>query len=260
MRRITAACACHTGFRRHNNEDNFYFAGKCLPKENDGLGEILTCAVPLDQPVCFGVFDGMGGEANGEEAAHLAALAMGERMETGKPVLPGALLDVCQVANRRICQAAGGNGGRMGSTAVLLGVCREGAYVVNVGDSRAFLWRGGALRQLSVDHTDQFLLARQKEPRRKPRLTQHLGIEPEEMVIEPAVAELSARTGDVFLLCSDGLTDMVSENEICGVLRRMSAVKAGTEDLLDLALGRGGRDNVTVILCRLEEDRPTDRT
>ena len=91
-----------------------------------------------------------------------------------------------------------------------------------------------------MDHTDQFLLARQKEPRRKPRLTQHLGIEPEEMVIEPAVAELSARTGDVFLLCSDGLTDMVSENEICGVLRRMSAVKAGTEDLLDLALGRGG--------------------
>ena len=107
MRRITAACACHTGFRRHNNEDNFYFAGKCLPKENDGLGEILTCVVPLDQPVCFGVFDGMGGEANGEEAAHLAALAMGERMETGKPVLPGALLDVCQVANRRICRAAG---------------------------------------------------------------------------------------------------------------------------------------------------------
>lgn len=147
----------------------------------------------------------------------------------------------------------------MGSTAVLLGVCREGAYVVNVGDSRAFLWRGGALRQLSVDHTDQFLLARQKEPRRKPRLTQPLGIEPEEMVIESAVAELSARTGDVFLLCSDGLTDMVSENEICGVLRRMSAVKAGTEDLLDLALGRGGRDNVTVILCRLEEDRLADR-
>ena len=64
MRRITAACACHTGFRRHNNEDNFYFAGKCLPKENDGLGEILTCAVPLDQSVCFGVFDGMGGEVN----------------------------------------------------------------------------------------------------------------------------------------------------------------------------------------------------
>ena len=248
-----------SNIRRHNNEDNFYFAGKRLPKENDGLGEILTCAVPLDQPVCFGVFDGMGGEANGEEAAHLAALAVGERMETGKPVLPGALLDICQVANRRICRAAGGNGGRMGSTAVLLGVCREGAYVVNVGDSRAFLWRGGALRQLSVDHTDQFLLARQKEPRRKPRLTQHLGIEPEEMVIEPAVAELSARTGDVFLLCSDGLTDMVSENEICGVLRPMSAVKAGTEDLLDLALGRGGRDNVTVILCRLEEDRLADR-
>ena len=110
MRRITAACACHTGFRRHNNEDNFYFAGKCLPKENDGLGEILTCAVPLDQPVCFGVFDGMGGEANGEEAAHLAALAMGSVWKRGNPSCPGR----CWTSAR---WQTGGSAGRQEGTA-----------------------------------------------------------------------------------------------------------------------------------------------
>ena len=250
MYRITAACACHVGRRRENNEDNFCFDGAMLPQENRGLAELLTCSRDLRTPAFFGVFDGMGGEAHGEEAAFLAARTMKERLERGAVPLPEGLLQICRDANGSICRAARKRqAGMMGSTAVLLAADRGRAYLANVGDSRAFLWRRGTLRQLSVDHTDAALLAGQGASRRKPRLTQHLGIEPAEMVIEPAALSLGLRRGDVFLLCSDGLTDMVEEREIAAVLRGTPAPAEAAEALLDRALQNGGRDNITLVLC-----------
>ena len=251
MERAEAACGCRIGKVRGNNEDNFCFCRKLLPPENRGLPGILTWSGELDGPVCFGVFDGMGGAAWGERAAYLAARTMSEAPE--RPAeLPEALLAICREANLAICREARRRGaGCMGSTAVLLGLDGDAAHLVNVGDSRGYLWRAGALRQISVDHTDRFLLAGQAPLRHRPRLTQHLGIEPSEMILEPHTAEIALKRGDVFLLCSDGLTDMVDGTEIARLLRAAAPVSDRLESLLHCALARGGRDNVTAVLCEV---------
>ena len=248
---IVAACGCNIGKVRVKNEDNFYFGQRFLPKANTGLPGIIDYQSELIQPVCFGVFDGMGGETFGEEASFLAAQTMDKHLKM-KFELPNSLLDICAEANREVCLAARKHSiGLMGSTAVLIGLKNEIAYLVNIGDSRAFLYRAGKIRQISVDHTDQFLFPAHGIHNRKPRLTQHLGIEPEEMLIEPYVTEIQLQDEDIFLLCSDGLTDMLDESDIKDILQDNSTVTAQTEMLIQKALHNGGRDNITAILCKI---------
>ena len=140
----------------------------------------------------------------------------------------------------------------MGSTAVLLGLWGKTAYIANIGDSRALLYRQGVLQQISKDHTDQFLLDLHGINNRKPRLTQHLGIEPEEMVIEPYLTEVVIQPGDLFLLCTDGLTDMIAVDEITHTLQKNIDVMETVAALINRAMDYGGRDNATVMLCRVE--------
>lgn len=157
--------------------------------------------------------------------------------------------------NGAVCaRAAELDSGRMGSTAVLLYLNAREAWVCNVGDSRAFLLRDGELRQLSVDHTDAGLLAAQGVRGRKPALTQHLGIRPEEMVLEPHFFREKLRPGDWYLLCSDGLTDMVSEEEIRSAAETAPDAGQCVRKLTEAALENGGRDNVTVIAVRIIPD------
>lgn len=252
---VTAACGCNIGKVRGNNEDNFYFDHSFLPQENHGLESVKAFTGTLERPVCFGVFDGMGGEAYGEVAAYLAVSAMHETLQRGID-LPDSLLSVCTNANKRICKTARRQKvGMMGTTAVLLGLKETAAYLVNIGDSRAYLYRAGKLRQISVDHTDQALLASQDIPRRKPRLTQHLGIEPEDMLIEPYETKLEIQNGDLLLLCSDGLTDMVCQDEMIDILNENSDVESSVESLINCALSNGGKDNITVVLCKITEKK-----
>lgn len=244
---FSAACGCDRGLIRRRNEDNFYFNGYILPCENEGLDSVMTQTGTSNQPVLFGIFDGMGGESFGNEAAYLAADVMSKRLST-KPKLPEALVDVCMNANYAICRAAQKHGGEtMGATAVLLGLEGENAYLVNIGDSRAFLYRNGGLTQISVDHTEQLPYLWKDKPKYKPRLTQHLGIKPEDMVIEPYATEIRIESGDLFLLCSDGLTDMVNEDEICLLIREDENIVELTERLLDRAVYYGGKDNITIV-------------
>ena len=144
--------------------------------------------------------------------------------------------------------------GVMGSTAVLLGLRGKTAYIANIGDSRALLYREGVLQKISKDHTDQFLLDLYGIKNRKPRLTQHLGIDPEEMVIEPYLAEIVIQPGDLFLLCTDGLTDMVAVDEITRMLQKNIDVIETVAALINRAMDYGGLDNATVMLCRLEQE------
>ena len=106
--------------------------------------------------------------------------------------------------------------------------------------------------QISVDHTDQFLFTEPGMAKRKPRLTQHLGIEPEEMLIEPYRTEMSIQPGDLFLLCSDGLTDMVPEKEIKDMIDVGSEVVDIAEMLINQAMNHGGKDNITILICAIK--------
>ena len=252
--RLKMACGCHRGYRRLNNEDNFYCADMILPQENDGLDSILTNNTEMmsDQRrlVSVGVFDGMGGEANGQEAAYCAASAYRKqmiRMSSEHILAVDFLTSSMECMNRSVFLRANTYKCRMGTTAVLLLFDNNIVYSCNVGDSRSYALRENRLTQMSKDHTDAEILEKYKNIKRTPSLTQYIGMDPEEMRIEPYLVGAELKYGDQFLLCSDGLTDMVPEMEIKEIMYSSSSPEMCVNRLLNAALKNGGRDNVTVI-------------
>ena len=249
---IFAACGCSMGKIRANNEDNFYFNGEILPADNCALSEVLSASAPAEEGFCTAVFDGMGGEQFGELASYAAARRMKERLAAGFWKAPDAeeRLDELSIQlNAAVLQRAQELLTRhMGSTLAGLFFRRGRAWAFNLGDSRIYLARDGALRQLSVDHVDSRHLLSGKG---KGSLSQYLGIDAEEFVVEPSICSLEIREGDRFLLCSDGLTDMVSEEDILSILLRTPGAENAVGALIAQALENGGRDNVTVIVCAI---------
>ena len=157
---------------------------------------------------------------------------------------------------------------RMGSTLTALYIDDGKAVCCNVGDSRGYLLRGGKLSQLSVDHNKagrmvELGVLTPKQAARHPsrhELTQHLGIFADEMVIEPAMSQpVKLEDGDLFLLCSDGLTDMVSPEDIKKILSGKALPQEMVKELIQLALAGGGRDNVTAIVLQIREKAPVWR-
>lgn len=250
---LSTACGSHVGKARQNHEDNFCFNGATLPMVNDGLAEIVSADFVLTQPCCFGVFDGMGGVEFGEVAAFLAADTLKQKLpELGRSTDPRLFLEeTCDAMNRVICRESERSpGGRMGTTAAMA-LCTQGMlYACNLGDSRIYRLRGQEFLQLSRDHVETFPPG--MNARRKPRLTQHLGIHPEDLELVPHIFTCDLQKDDMYLLCSDGLWDMLSQEEIRQALYSRSSVRETVSRLLDTALQNGGRDNVTVIAIRVQ--------
>ena len=248
---LDAACLCNTGKIRKNNEDNFFFDGRCLEVENNGLKHPVEMVKSLRREVCVAVFDGMGGENFGEYASFTAADCMQSTTRKlmdyfipERKFLSGMCLkinDAVVAKQKELCTD------RMGSTMVALYFSHGYVYVCNLGDSRAYRLRDGEFLQLSVDHVEK----REGEHRRKAPLTQHLGIDPEEFLIEPYIAKGELQHGDQYLLCSDGLTDMLTNLEIDDIMTTAITTEECAQKLVDAALEKGGKDNVTVIVCRI---------
>lgn len=251
---IEAAAGCSRGRIRGNNEDNLYFAGRILEQDHDGLQHPLSQTFLLDKEIGFCVFDGMGGEEAGEVASYLSAQTMGKcfEMPHDTAVSPREFLfDVCIQMNQEVCDRTEAlEAGRMGSTMVSFLFTESEVYVCNIGDSRAFRLRDDEWMVLSHDHVE--LPPVGLRAKHKPRLTQHLGIFPDELTLEPYIAKGDLREGDQYLLCSDGLTDMLTNIEICSTLKSCDDVKLGVKKLIEQAVENGGRDNITVILCRIK--------
>lgn len=249
---VEAACGCDTGMVRKNNEDNFCFDGKFLEAENDGLREPVTAERPVKNGFYAAVFDGMGGENFGERASYAAARQMGRKKRTlAEFFLPEEkylndlameLNDAVLKAQRELCTE------RMGSTMVSLCFSGRWVYTCNLGDSRAYRLRAGQLLRLSVDHVEE----RPGRGTKKAPLTRYLGIDPEEMRIEPHIARGEVKRDDVYLLCSDGLTDMLTDPEISGIMAKANDAKACVQELIQAALAHGGRDNITAVVCRIK--------
>ena len=223
------------GRQRQGNEDNYFVRA------------------PL-----FVVADGMGGAQAGEVASEMAVDAFDGGLGNGSPA--EALVEIIREANRRIHersrsdeQAAG-----MGTTCTAAYVGESDVTIAHVGDSRAYLWRDGDLVRLTRDHSlVGELVARGKlteeqaeaHPQRSV-ITRALGPESE---VQVDVDVYGARDGDVYLLCSDGLTSMIHEPGVRPVLERMTDLDSAGRALIAAANEAGGRDNITVILFRLEE-------
>lgn len=246
-RRVNAAVRCEIGKIRSNNEDNFYFCGRCLPKINSGLKRTKHRSLGANG-ACFGVFDGMGGEQCGELASYLSAKTVKKCLKEKRPA-EELLRTMCERMNEQVCKAMESLPyGRMGSTMVSLLFEEDTVHVCNLGDSRAFLLRNGTLEQLSEDHTDE-KINRLLGIHRRPRLTRHLGVFADELTMEPYIKTMEVQTGDRYLLCSDGLTDMLEEDEICEIMLAQKEPARCVDKLMAQAMERGGRDNTTVLVC-----------
>ncbi|MBQ8580256.1 MAG: serine/threonine-protein phosphatase [Oscillospiraceae bacterium] len=255
--KLCAACGCSIGKIRTNNEDNFFFDGKIMPESNSGLKKPVTAETELKSFISFGVFDGMGGEDFGETASFTAAHTYKQEAKLLEDyVIPEKqfLRAACEKMNLAVFEAAQKLGtAYMGTTAVLALFGPRQVYVCNLGDSRAYRLRGGEFMQLSKDDTDLAAMLERGIVDHKPRLTQNLGIDPEELLLEPHISKGELRKGDVYLLCSDGLTDMLDNFEICDHLMKALDPEQAVNALMRAALEKGGRDNITLIICRVEE-------
>ena len=209
----------------------------------------------------FVVADGMGGAQAGEVASTTVIEAFGEGMPELSP--EQALTEVIQTANARIHEMSRTDVHRagMGTTVTAAHVGEHDIAVAHVGDSRAYRWRDGELERLTEDHSLVEELRRQgkltaEEAEEHPQrsiITRALGPEPDVLV---DTASWRAQAGDLYLLCSDGLTSMISEEAVAEVLGTETPgepLEAVARRLVAAANEAGGRDNITVVLFRIEE-------
>jgi serine/threonine protein phosphatase PrpC len=216
--------------------------------------------IPVSLGALYIVADGMGGHKGGAVAADLAVQELGRHMQqapAGEPV-EQTIRSAFVKANKTVYEKAHSNDPAtegMGTTAVLLLISGQNATLAHVGDSRAYLYRNDKLTRLTTDHTvvQKMVEAGMLKP-------EEAADHPDSSVLERAIGskpdvEVDIRKellnqGDVILLCSDGLCGYVSDTQIESVLRRHKTVKETTADLVQLALEKGGKDNVTVQLIQ----------
>ena len=254
--RYDASCICHSGVVRLSNEDNLLFFGQILPQ--DHYPDVFTAEKQgvLSEPVFLAVFDGISGEAFGEKASRSAADALGSLrkkrlLEKEYRYLEYALGQMNDAVYRCACQL---QAERVGTTAVGIYLNGSRTQLFNAGDSPAFLLRDGVLTQQSVEDTNREYLLRQGKTTEKPRLIQHLGIDPSSMRLEPHILPYCPVSGDLLLLCSDGLTDMVDQDTITQILYSKDSAAVKAQKLADTAIAQGGKDNITVLICAFTEE------
>jgi PPM family protein phosphatase len=239
LRAADTICKTDTGRQRRDNEDNAYVRA------------------PL-----FVVADGMGGAQAGEVASALAV------EEFQRPLADGGtpeqrLADRVRAANRRIYETAQTTHERAGMGTTLTAAYLDNAdlAVAHVGDSRAYIFRDGKLARITQDHSLVEELVRRgklteeqaaEHPQRS-IITRALGIEGD---VEVDTWTYPVRAGDIVLMCSDGLTSMIGEDLIAAVLSAEPDLDRAGERLIAEANAAGGRDNITVVLFRLEETDP----
>jgi len=208
--------------------------------------------------------DGMGGHNAGEVASQLAVETVEQRllqaMEEDAPAYEEVLTDAVQQANTAVYERsmliADCNG--MGTTLVVACFDHDQAHIANVGDSRLYLYRDGELSQLTRDHSLVADLVAKgfmspQEARESPQkniITRAVGLQAE---VEVDIYEQGLHAGDLYLLCSDGLSDVVDDATIQGCLEEnLSDIDALSRQLVDMALQAGGPDNVSVIVVQLQ--------
>jgi protein phosphatase len=226
-----------TGRQRRGNEDAFY------------------ARAPL-----FAVADGMGGAQAGEVASHLAVEVLEQGLPEGAGSIEERLRARVSEANVRIMESAQADDARagMGTTLTVAYVGEDDLTVAHVGDSRLYRLRDGTFERLTDDHSLVEELVRQgkltpEEADEHPQrsiITRALGAEEG---VEADSATWAGRQDDVYLICSDGLTSMVAEARVAEILAGASSLAAAGRALIDAANDAGGRDNITVVLFRLEE-------
>lgn len=243
---IRAATATDTGRVRQQNED------ACLYSPEQGL---------------FIVSDGMGGHQAGATAANIVVRVLpaliGHRHSAEVPEnkgISGQIVRAVTQLNTLLRQESEKHAGLrgMGATLVMVRIVGRRAYITHLGDSRAYLDRKRRLRQLTEDHNIAAALFRlgeitRKELRDHPtrhQLSQYVGMDQDPLL---KVRKLDLQAGDRLLLCSDGLSGMISNRRVARILRKQSAPESACNALVEAANAAGGRDNISVIVIDIIE-------
>ena len=254
--RYTVVVSTHQGKVRSENEDNFVINKIVRPASRQ---EMNMRGFDIVEPLVCGVFDGMGGEANGELASQLSAdasIAVYKAVSKHTAPADEAVQAFVKESNDKIVSMlCNSKARRGGSTFVMAILSDEQVQVFSLGDSRLYLLHDGTFRQITNDHT----LAMKKyraniytweEAVSSPdshKLTSFLGMDTEDQGLSPeAYPPFALCKGDKLLLCSDGLYDMCSDQEIQSVLSGASNTVSLV--LVKKALENGGADNVTCIV------------
>lgn len=246
------ACGTNTGRVREHNEDNFNFFGEGMPLEHQSLERVLTKTIENGEPFAVAVFDGMGGEQAGELASFTASYAF-SRQRDRKNFSAEGIAALFRSMNAAVCaRKEEGHYSAIGTTVTMIAGENNVCFVANLGDSPAYLLRNGSLERISKEHTEREMLQKLGITNRKPGLTQFLGIDEEQFALTPHIKAFEVLRGDVILLASDGLTDMVDETVISNVLSVEKTPERAVSGLQELALANGGVDNITIIVCRVE--------
>jgi len=241
MSKIISFGKSDVGLRRSNNEDTF------VVRPELGFAAVA---------------DGMGGPASGEVASKILAdtalEVFSKNSGRSEKELPGLIQDIFQLANESILTTAHSdprNRG-MGCTAEVLAFYSEGYVAGHVGDSRTYLLREGQLRQITKDHSvvqDQLDQGLIKPDEARDHALRHVILRAVGIKDDLAVDIIRGKTraGDIFLLCSDGLTDMLEDPAILEALLLPLDLEQKADRLIGLAKAAGGKDNITVALCEV---------
>jgi protein phosphatase len=233
-----------TGRKRRRNEDSYVVA-----------------------PPLFAVADGMGGAQAGEIASKLAAAAL-EDTDPGATSGEERVTTLIQEANRRVHERANADPSTSGMGTTMTVALVEGRTVTfgHVGDSRAYRYRDGTIEQVTEDHSlvNELLKSGKLSPEeadmhpQRSVITRAVGTDPD---VDVDAFTIEAEPGDVFLICSDGLTDMVGDDDILGVLDKFhDDLDRVTKSLVSAANRGGGEDNITVVAFRISADADAGET
>jgi serine/threonine protein phosphatase PrpC len=241
------------GCVREANEDSLYID---LPQGGE--------ATP-DRYALLLVADGMGGQAAGKEASETAVDTIkslfSDTSKAERPIedIRTFITASFREANKAVFEKGKARAAEMGTTLTTAFVDNQHAFIGHVGDSRAYHLRGKEIRQVTEDHTlaeDMVRKARatreemQNSPMRS-MLTRSIGTKEEVTIDQPIGIEL--QEGDILLLCTDGLTNLVKEGEFLSTIHNTADVQAACDKLVDMARARGGHDNITVVAAEFGE-------
>ena len=240
--KLTSCALTDVGLRRTNNEDCVY------ADASNGL---------------FIVADGMGGHAAGEVASAMAVETICRQLPPMSPPpadaansLKKAFLNASRSIRKVACVEETKRG--MGTTLSVLYIEGETTHLAHVGDSRIYRLRGTDFEQLSIDHSlvaEQLRLgiisaeeARSSQMRNI--LLQAVGLEDK---VDVFLLRQPTLNNDLFLLCSDGLSDMIDDKQICALLQQTGSIQQAAEQLIDAAKAAGGRDNISVVVVKIDD-------
>ena len=243
---VIYTCISRTGKKRKMNQDNFVIGKIC---RNADDREDFYCShdsMKIDKITVLGVFDGLGGCQHGEIAAYIAAKNAAQTEWSGD--IKQQLNRYIDKTNDEICNYIKDNSlSSMGTTAAITVIGKK-MFFCNIGDSKIFKFSNGKLIQLSFDHLGTSFGGR------KPQLTQCLGIPKNELTLEPYIISDSYKKGDIYIMCSDGLSDVVDKEEMRNIIKENNFENICSE-LLTAALDNGGTDDISIIILKIKSKR-----